>query len=111
MARFTEPRLYQFFIVVWSAKRAGFYRVKYWEIIADNLSKPVGVGVTCQPRIPRGEQSGLLTRIVGDGKRFVVRADEMLTAFVELEAAIRVRGDFVLTGWRNFSKLGVAKRI
>jgi hypothetical protein len=39
MARFTEPRLYQFFIVVWSAKRAGFYRVKYWEIIADNLSK------------------------------------------------------------------------
>jgi hypothetical protein len=25
----------------------------------------------------------------GDGKRFVVRADEMLTAFLELEAAIR----------------------
>jgi hypothetical protein len=25
----------------------------------------------------------------GDGKRFVVRADEKLTAFVELEAAIR----------------------
>ena len=24
-----------------------------------------------------------------DGKRFVVRADEMLTAFVELESAIR----------------------
>jgi len=24
-----------------------------------------------------------------DGKRFVVRADEMLTAFLELEAAIR----------------------
>jgi hypothetical protein len=26
-----------------------------------------------------GERSGLLTRI-GDGKRFIVRADEMLTA-------------------------------
>jgi hypothetical protein len=25
----------------------------------------------------------------GDGKRYVVRADEMLTAFVELESAIR----------------------
>ena len=28
----------------------------------------------------------------GDGKRFVVRADEKLTAFVELEAAIRSCG-------------------
>ena len=27
-----------------------------------------------------------------DGKRFVVRADEKLTAFVELESAIRARG-------------------
>jgi hypothetical protein len=27
--------------------------------------------------------------IVADGKRFVVRADEKLTAFVELESAIR----------------------
>ncbi len=37
----------------------------------------------------KGEQFGLLTRIVATGKRFVVRADEKLTAFVELEAAIR----------------------
>jgi hypothetical protein len=29
----------------------------------------------------------------GDGKRFVVRADEKLTAFVELESAIRGRGE------------------
>jgi hypothetical protein len=27
-----------------------------------------------------------------DGKRFVVRADELLTAFVELESAIRACG-------------------
>jgi hypothetical protein len=26
-------------IAVWSAKYAGFCREKYWEIIADNLSK------------------------------------------------------------------------
>jgi hypothetical protein len=28
-----------------------------------------------------------------DGKRFVVRADEMLTAFLELEAGIRTYGE------------------
>jgi hypothetical protein len=28
-----------------------------------------------------------------DGKRFVVRADEKLTAFVELESAIRASGE------------------
>jgi hypothetical protein len=28
-----------------------------------------------------------------DGKRFVVRADEKLTAFLELESAIRACGD------------------
>ena len=44
----------------------------------------------CQLWIARGEQSGLQTRIAGDGKRFVVRVDEKLTAFLELESAIRV---------------------
>jgi hypothetical protein len=33
----------------------------------------------------------------GDGKRFVVRADEKLTAFLELEAAIRARRGLCLT--------------
>jgi hypothetical protein len=37
--------------------------VKYWEIIADNLSKPVGVGAAFQVWIPTGEQSSLRTRI------------------------------------------------
>ena len=36
----------------------------------------------------QGERSGLLTRIATTGKRYVVRADEKLTAFVELESAI-----------------------
>ncbi len=34
----------------------------------------------------------LLTLHRGDGKQFVVRAAEKLTAFVELELAIRARG-------------------
>jgi hypothetical protein len=39
--------------------------------------------------IPTGERSGLLTRIAATAKRFVVRANEKLTAFTELESAIR----------------------
>jgi hypothetical protein len=35
------------------------------------------------------ERSFLLTRIAGDGQRFIVHADEKLTAFLELELAIR----------------------
>jgi hypothetical protein len=42
-----------------------------------------------QPWIPAGERSGLQTHSAGMGRRFVVRADEKLTAFLELEAAIR----------------------
>jgi hypothetical protein len=36
-----------------------------------------------------------------DGKRFIVRADEKLTAFVELERAIRA-GAIVLDGLASF---------
>jgi hypothetical protein len=46
-----------------------------------------------------------------DGKRFVVRADEKLTAFLELELELRSNREFDLTRWPDFSKLGGAKRI
>jgi hypothetical protein len=36
-------------------------RVKYWEIIADNLSKLLVVGAASQRLIPTGERSGLPT--------------------------------------------------
>jgi hypothetical protein len=43
-----------------------------------------------QRLIPTGERSSVQTRIAAtEGKRFVVRADEKLTAFVELESTIR----------------------
>jgi hypothetical protein len=45
------------------------------------------------------------------GKRFVVRADEKLSAFLELESAIRACRKFVLTTERDFSKLDIVKRI
>jgi hypothetical protein len=41
----------------------------------------------------------------GDGKRFVVCADEKLIAFIELESAIRGSA-FALTIWRRFITLG-----
>jgi hypothetical protein len=61
--------------------------MKDWEIIADNWVKPVGVGAGSQPLIRRGERSGLLTRIATMGRRFIVHADEKLSAFLELESA------------------------
>ena len=39
-----------------------------------------------------------------DGKRFVVHADEKLTAFVELEATIRREPRICLTSAQNFRK-------
>jgi hypothetical protein len=45
----------------------------------------------------------------GDGQRFVVRSDDKLTAFLELESAIRACREFVLTGWRDFSTLDVRR--
>jgi hypothetical protein len=45
----------------------------------------------CQPSICTGARLLLLTRIAATEKRFIVRADEKLTAFLELEAVIRQR--------------------
>jgi hypothetical protein len=63
--------------------------VKYCEIIADNLSRAgwsLGYGSAI-------DSNGRTIRIVdahrGGGKRFVVRADEKLAAFIELESAVR----------------------
>jgi hypothetical protein len=63
--------------------------IKSWEIIADNLSK-AGWSWGCVSALDReGHTIWIADAHRGDGKRFVVRADEKLTAFVELESAIR----------------------
>jgi hypothetical protein len=63
--------------------------VKYWEIIADNLSK-AGWSWGCVSAVDsRGRAIFVADAHRDDGKHLVVRADEKLTAFVELEAAIR----------------------
>jgi hypothetical protein len=70
-------------------KRGLIDSVKYWEIIADNLSKAGWSwgwvsAVDCE-----GRTIWIIDAHRDDGKRFVARSDEMLTAFVELESAVR----------------------
>ena len=61
-------------------------------IIADNLSK-AGWSWGCVSAIDsKGRTIWIADAHRDDGKRFVVRADEKLTAFVELELAFRACG-------------------
>jgi len=63
--------------------------VKYWEIIADNLSKS-GWSLGWVSATDSQGRTSWIVDAHGYGKRFVVRADEMLTAFVDWKSAIRL---------------------
>jgi hypothetical protein len=68
--------------------------MKYWEIIANNLKK-AGWSLGYVSAIDSERRTIWIADVHrGDGKRFVVRADEKLTAFLELEWAIRGCGEF-----------------
>src|SRR5262249_9208073 len=71
------------------ARRVGWRgAVKYWEIIADNLSK-AGWSWGCVSAVDsEGRTIWIADAHRGDGKRYVVRADEKLTAFLELESPL-----------------------
>jgi hypothetical protein len=71
--------------------------MKYWEIIADNLSK-AGWSWGCVSALDsHGQTIWIADAHRGDGKRFVVRAEEKLRAFLELVSAIdRLQQDEVL---------------
>jgi hypothetical protein len=57
--------------------------VKYWEIIADNLSR-AGWSWGCVSAIDHeGRTIWIADTHRDDGKRFIVHADELLTAFLE----------------------------
>jgi hypothetical protein len=72
--------------------------VKYWEIIADRLSK-AGWSLGWVSALDlEGRTIWIADAHRDDRKRFVARADEKLTAFLELESAICTCGNFVLTG-------------
>jgi hypothetical protein len=59
---------------------------RYWEIIADNLSK-VGWSWGCFAAVDREEGRTIFVADAhrGDGTRFVAHSDEKLTAFLEFE--------------------------
>jgi hypothetical protein len=62
---------------------------KYWEIIADNLKK-AGWSLGWVSALDREGRTIWITDAHRDnGKRFIVRADELLTALLELEALVR----------------------
>jgi hypothetical protein len=63
--------------------------MKYWEIVADRLSK-AGWSLGYVSAVDfEGRTIWIADAHRNDGKRFVVRADEKLTAFFELGSAIR----------------------
>ena len=63
--------------------------MKYWETIADNLGK-AGCSWGCVATVDsRGRTIFVADAHRGDGQRFIVRADERITAFMELELVIR----------------------
>lgn len=63
--------------------------MKYWEIIANKLSK-AGWSLGCVSAIDsNGRTIWIVDAHQDNGKRFVARSDEMLSAFLELERVTR----------------------
>jgi hypothetical protein len=73
--------------------------MKYWEMIADKLSAS-GWSWSCVSAIDSNGRTIWITGAHrGDGKRFIARADEKLTAFLELKSGF---GRSCLTSRRDF---------
>jgi hypothetical protein len=72
----------------------------YWETIADNLKKAGWSWGYVSALDPKG-RTIWIADAHRDGKRFIVHADELLTAFLELE---RVAGGSL--GFTNLQQLG-----
>ena len=61
--------------------------MKDWEVVADNLKK-AGWSLGWISALDVEGRTIWIVDAHGYGKRFIVRADEILTAFVELERAV-----------------------
>jgi hypothetical protein len=62
--------------------------VKYWETIADNLSKAGWSWGRVSAIDHEGRTIWIVDAHRDDGKRFIVRSDEKLSTFVELERQV-----------------------
>jgi hypothetical protein len=74
------------------SKRGTIHGVNYWEIIADNLSK-AGWSWGCVSGVDSNGRTIFVANVHRDSQRFIARVDEKLTAFLELESAIRSGGE------------------
>lgn len=61
--------------------------VKYWEIIADKIAASGWTWGYCRAATRYGWRY-IVDAHCGDGRRFIVESDELLSAFVELEATL-----------------------
>jgi len=81
---------------------------KHWSPLAPaihgcKMNAKADVETEYAARYPSSELHPLaISDFRGDGKRYVVRADEKLTAFLELESAFRKRN--YVDNWRAFRK-------
>jgi hypothetical protein len=62
--------------------------MKYWEIIADNIAKAAWSLGWVSAIDSKGRTIWIVDAHRGDGRRFIVHADEKLSAFVELERQV-----------------------
>jgi hypothetical protein len=76
---------------VWSAKEAQSATREVLRNHRDNLSKARWRCGCISSTDQEGRQFWVVAAEREDARRFIVRADEKLTAFVELESAIRAR--------------------
>jgi hypothetical protein len=72
-------------------------KMNYWEIIADNLKKAGWKFGCISSTDHEGRQFWVVAAEREDAGRFIVHADEMLIAFLELRAAIHRRFEL---GWK-----------
>jgi hypothetical protein len=64
------------------------FNVKFWEVIADNLSK-AGWSWGCVATVDLEGRTIWVVAADRNAQRFIVHADEKLTAFCELKRAVR----------------------
>src|SRR5260370_31479959 len=82
-----RPRSYHFVVAVWRTKEARCVPMKDWEIIADNLHD-AGWSLGWVSAVDLEGRTIWIVDAHGYGKRFIIRAEEILPAFLELERAI-----------------------
>jgi hypothetical protein len=62
-------------------------QMKYWELIADKLCAAGWSWGYCSA-VARDGSHWIVDAHKGDGKRYIVHSDELLSAFLELEAML-----------------------